>query len=136
MKVHRFIKLSLLLVLSLISAHVAYGQSDRGTITGTVTDPGGAVVANAKVTATNVDTGEAREATTSDEGTYTIAELKAAPYKITVEAAGFKSATTDDLKVAVQVTRRVDFALEVGAITDVVTVTSDSAPVIQTDSPV
>jgi hypothetical protein len=124
----------LMLVLTL--GHQAYGQSDRGNITGTVSDPSGAVVANAKVTATNLTTNEVRETTTSDEGNFTIPQLKADPYKITVEATGFKSATVENVQVAVQVTRTVDVTLEIGVITDVVTVTNDAAPVIQTDSPV
>ncbi|HYG08967.1 MAG TPA: hypothetical protein VD835_03230, partial [Pyrinomonadaceae bacterium] len=57
-------------------------------------------------------------------------------YRLSVEAAGFKTAAIEDLKVAVQVTRRADFTLEVGAISDVVTVTEESSPVIQTESPV
>jgi hypothetical protein len=114
----------------------AFGQSDRGSVTGTVTDPGGAVVVGAKITATSLETNEVREATSSDEGNYTLPELRAGLYRVTVEAQGFKSATFEDFKVAVQTTRSLDVTLEVGAITDVVTVTSDSAPVIQTDSPV
>jgi hypothetical protein len=111
-------------------------QSDRGTLTGSVTDPNGGLVTGAKVTATNINTGEVREATTSDEGTYTIPELSPAPYRVSVEASGFKTSTVENLQVAVQVTRRADFTLELGAISDVVTVTSDSTPTIQTDSPV
>ena len=53
-------------------------QSDRGAITGKVKDPTGAVVANAKVTAVNVETNEAREVTTNDEGSFTIPQLQAA----------------------------------------------------------
>ncbi|HEY0078644.1 MAG TPA: TonB-dependent receptor [Pyrinomonadaceae bacterium] len=137
MKVQRLKGVSIiLLALVFFCAPAAYGQSDRGTLTGTVSDPSGGVVPNAKVTATALDTGETRETTTSDEGTYTLAELRAAPYKVTVEAQGFKSSSADDVKVAVQVTRRVDFTLEVGAISDVVTVTSESAPIIQAESAV
>jgi hypothetical protein len=131
-------KLFTLAVFALIFAWciTAYGQSDRGNITGTVSDPGGAVIANAKVTVTDLNTNEVRETTTSDEGSFTIPQLKADPYKVTVEATGFKSATVDNVQVAVQVTRTVDVKLEIGVITDVVTVTNDAAPVIQTDSPV
>jgi hypothetical protein len=125
-----------LFALILAASIPAYGQSDRGNITGTVTDPGGAVIVNAKVTATNLNTNEVRETTTSDEGSFTIPQLKADPYRVTVEAPGFKAATIEDVQVAVQVTRTVDVKLEIGAITDVVTVTNEAAPVIQTDSPV
>ena len=117
-------------------ASSAFAQSDRGTITGTVTDSGGGVVAGAKVTATNLETGEVREATTSGEGNYTLPELPARPYRVSVEAQGFKTATVERVQVAVQVVRSLDITLEVGAISDVVTVTSESTPVIQTDTPV
>src|SRR5712691_2477405 len=133
----KFHKLSVLVLLALflMLAATASGQSDRGAIVGTVTDPNGAVVTDAKVTVTNLDSGEVREAKTSGEGAYNVPELKAAPYKISVEATGFKTATIDRVQVGVQVTRRADVKLELGAVGEIVTVASD-APVLQTDSPV
>ena len=113
----------------------AVAQSDRGAIVGTVRDPDGAIVVEAKVTVTNLESNEAREVKTTSEGNYTVPELKAAPYKITVEAQGFKTATIDKVQVAVQVTRRADFKLEIGNVGETVTISSD-APVLQTDSPV
>ncbi|HYP26263.1 MAG TPA: carboxypeptidase-like regulatory domain-containing protein [Blastocatellia bacterium] len=132
MKTRMFLALALLI---LIPALPASAQSDRGSITGTVTDPSGAAVSGVKVTATNLDTGEVRETVSNDEGNYTLAELKAGPYKLTVEGQGFKSSTFENIQVAVQVTRRADVTLEVGNVSDVVTVTSD-APVIQVESAV
>ena len=134
MKSLKAIKL-MLLMLTLMWAVPGFGQSDRGTITGTVTDPNGAVVAGAKVTVTNLNTGEVRETTTSAEGTYTLPELKADPYKLSVEAQGFKTSTIESVQVAVQVTRRADVGLELGAVGETVTV-ADDAPVIQADTPV
>src|ERR1700741_3081003 len=61
-----------LLVFTFISVPTVFGQSDRGGITGRVTDQAGAVVADAKVTALNVETGETREARTNGEGNFTI----------------------------------------------------------------
>jgi len=113
----------------------AYAQSDRGTIVGTVTDPNGAGVPDAKVTVTNLDSGEVRELKTTSEGNFTVPELKAAPHKLTVEAQGFKTATIDKVQVAVQVTRRADVKLEIGLINETTTITSE-APVLQTESPV
>jgi len=124
------------LAFTFVCASSALAQSDRGSITGTVTDPSGAVVANAKVTATNLTTNEVREATTSDQGSYTLPQLKADPYRVTVEAQGFKASTVENVQVGVQVTRTVDVTLEIGVVTDVVTVSSDATPIIQTDSPV
>ena len=72
-------KFAAVLFLLGILVTASFGQSDRGTITGTVTDPSGAVVSNAKITATNGSTGAVRETTTSGEGNYTLPELPAAP---------------------------------------------------------
>ncbi|HZI17294.1 MAG TPA: TonB-dependent receptor [Pyrinomonadaceae bacterium] len=133
------LKLSAALLLALAvlwAAPAATAQSDRGSITGTVTDQSGAVVPGAKVTATSLDTGEAREVASSGEGSFTLPELRAGRWRVSVEAPGFKTATVEDYKVAVQVRHTVDFTLEVGVVTDVVTVTSDSSPVLQSDSPV
>jgi len=136
----KFLKLSAALLFTLaalsLAAVGAHAQSDRGTITGTVADQSGAVVPGARVTATSLDTGEVREATSSGEGNYTLAELRAGRWRVSAEAAGFKTTTIDEYKVAVQVRHSVDLTLEVGAVSDVVTVTSDSAPVLQADSPV
>jgi hypothetical protein len=134
---HKVFSVAFVLALVFVLAPAtAFAQSDRGSVTGRVTDPQGAVVPNAKIIATSLDTGEAREAATSDEGTYTLPELKAGRWRISAEAAGFKTTTVDEFKVAVQVTHSVDFKLEIGAVSDVVTVTSDSNPVLQSDTPV
>src|SRR5215207_7844453 len=76
----------------------AFGQSDRGTIRGTVTDPSGAIVPNARVVLTGAETGEVREVTTTDEGAYVFPELRPATYNITVESAGFNRAAIKDFK--------------------------------------
>ena len=67
-----------------------FGQSDRGTITGTVLDPTGAAVPNARVTVTNVDTAASVTSVTTSAGDYTVPSLTAGAYSITVEAAGFR----------------------------------------------
>jgi hypothetical protein len=126
----------LLVAFMALAAAPVFAQSDRGTITGNVTDPSGAVVPNAKVTATNLDTAEVRETTTNGEGSYTLPELKAGRWRIAVEAQGFKTTTVDEYKVAVQVTHSLDVKLDVGAVADVVTVTGDQTPAIQTDTAV
>ncbi|MDT5157557.1 MAG: hypothetical protein QOH51_1914 [Acidobacteriota bacterium] len=136
MKSRRLFAAVVLALLVALAAAPVLAQSDKGSITGTVTDPTGAVVPNAKITATSLDTGETREATTGDQGSYTLPELKAGRWRVSAEAAGFKTTTVDDYKVAVQVTHSIDFKLEVGAVTDVVTVTTDAAPVLQSDTAV
>ena len=111
-----------------------YGQSDRGSIRGTVTDPEGGLVPNAKVIITNVETNETREITTSDEGSYNVPEIKAAVYRIQVEAAGFKTATIDTVQVGVGVIRNGDVQLEIGVGASV-TITAEPS-VLNTESPV
>jgi hypothetical protein len=89
MKFHKF-GIVAMFALFLMCVAPAFGQSDRGTVTGTVKDPSGAVVINATVTATNLASGEVRTATSGDEGSYTLPELKADVYRLTAEAAGFR----------------------------------------------
>lgn len=71
-------------------ASAAFGQSDRGTITGTVTDSSGAVVVGAKVRAENADTHNVRETVTTDTGNFTLAQVPVGTWDVAVEAAGFK----------------------------------------------
>src|ERR1041384_5896922 len=120
----------------LLSATSATGQTDRGSLTGRVTDPNGAGLANAKITATSLSTSETREAQTSDDGNYTIPELKADTYKVTAEAQGFKTPSAENIVIAVQTNRTLDFKLEVGEISSVVTISNNEAPVLQTETPV
>src|SRR5258706_15629731 len=82
-----------LLATFLLSAS-AIAQVDAGAVRGTVTDPTGAVVANAKVTLTNDDTGLSTASVTSAEEAYTFGPVNIGPYTIDVEAAGFRKSTT------------------------------------------
>ena len=68
----------------------AFGQGDRGTITGTVTDPSGAVIAGARVTAVNADTRNLVETITTGTGNFTLPQLPVGMWDVAVEAAGFK----------------------------------------------
>jgi hypothetical protein len=110
-------------VLALLFAFTAFAQSDRGTITGTISDPAGAVVAGAAVEAKNIATGAVYPGASSTTGNYTIAQLPAATYELTVTVAGFKKFIRAGLVVEVAGTLRVDAALEVGAASESVTVT-------------
>ena len=107
-------------------AFAAFAQSDRGTITGTVLDPAGAVVANAPIEARNTATGALYPAASSGTGNYTIAQLPAGAYELTVTVAGFKRFVRTGLEVEVAGTLRVDAALEVGAATESVTVNAEA----------
>src|SRR3954468_850387 len=96
--------LATLLILILGLGASTFAQSDRGSITGRVVDPTGAVVPDAKVTVTNTATNTSAETKTTAEGNFTFPQLQAAPYRITVEAQGFKTATVEGVQVGVQIT--------------------------------
>ena len=112
---------------------VCFGQTDRGTITGTVADSTGAVVSAAAVQARNVDTGGVYPAASSTTGNYTIAGLPAGTYELTVTVPGFKKFVRTGLIVQAAQTIRVDATLEVGSATESVTVEA-AAPQLQTES--
>src|SRR6476646_3993206 len=101
----RTTKLRHSILLILFATTLASAQTFRGTILGTVTDPNGAVVAGAKVTAKNTSTGEA--------GNYTIPELPIGPYEVRVEQTGFAAGVVSNVTVAVASERRVDVNLSV-----------------------
>jgi hypothetical protein len=104
-----------------------------GTITGTVVDPAGAVVANAAVEAANTATNARYPVATSATGNYTMTELPPGIYNMTVTAPGFKKFVRSGLEVQAAVTIRVDATLEVGATTEEVTITA-AAPLLKTES--
>ena len=108
-------------------------QTDRGTITGTVTDPAGAVIAGAMIQARNQATGAVYPAATSDTGNYTVAQLPAGSYDLLITAMGFKQFVRAGLTVEVAGTIRVDTAMQVGAANESVTVT-EAAPLLNTES--
>jgi Carboxypeptidase regulatory-like domain/TonB dependent receptor len=111
----------------------AFAQTDRGTITGTVSDPAGAVVANAVVEAKNTESGTTFQAGTSATGNYTLAQMPVGTYEVSATSSGFKKAVRPGVIVSVAVTVRVDFALEVGTSTESVTVQAE-APLLKTES--
>src|ERR1044071_5455837 len=78
-----------------------FAQSDRGTITGTISDPAGAVVASAPVEAKNTETGTVYPTETSATGNYTLAQLPAGPYEMTVTVPGFKRFVRQNIVVSV-----------------------------------
>jgi len=111
----------------------AFAQGDRGTITGTVDDPAGAVVASAAIEAKHVETGAVYQTASTATGNYTLAQLPAGSYELSVSVPGFKKYIRQGLTVQVAETLRIDVALEVGAATESVTVQAD-APLLKTES--
>src|SRR5579884_3890458 len=116
-----------------VCAAAVLAQSDRGTITGTVSDPAGAVIASAGDEARNVETGALYPVATSTTGNYTIAQLPAGSYELTITVAGFKKFIRPGLIIQAAQTIRVDATLEVGNATESVTVNAE-APLLKTES--
>ncbi|HEV2494013.1 MAG TPA: TonB-dependent receptor [Terriglobia bacterium] len=109
------------------------GQGGLSTLRGTVTDPSGAVVPQAKVTVEEVGTGiTARSVTTDAQGNYEVPALKEATYRLRVEAKGFETSVISDIHLAGNEAKRVDVALRVGATASQVVV-SAAATVIETE---
>jgi len=101
-------------------------QEFRGSILGIVTDPSGAVVTEAKIKVTNESTNTSTEVQTNAEGNYVVPFLLPAKYTVSVDAAGFKTATRKDVIVQVQDRITLNFALEIGSPTEVVNITAES----------
>ena len=118
---------------SVLFALAAFGQTDRGSITGTISDPAGAVVASAKIEAKNVATGATYEVASTDTGNYTLSQLPAGTYEMSVTVTGFKKFVRQNLTVQVAGTLRIDVRLEVGATSESVTVT-EATPLLKTES--
>ncbi|HKQ74431.1 MAG TPA: TonB-dependent receptor [Blastocatellia bacterium] len=126
-------RVTLATICLLILATATFAQSDRGTITGAVKDPAGAVVARADVIVRNIATGTEYKTVTTETGNYTISSLPAGSYELRVEASGFKKHISNGVQVQLLQTSRVDATLEIGAPSDTVTVTA-TAPLLQTQS--
>jgi outer membrane receptor protein involved in Fe transport len=100
-------------------------------INGTITDPTGAVIPGAAVSVENEQTGIRWEAFTNDAGYYTVPLLQPGSYRITVQTEGFRAITRSGIQLAVAQTVKLDFRLEVGAVTESIDVT-DTVPLLDT----
>jgi len=112
----------ILLLGALVLLFAAQGLAQEATIVGTITDPSGAAVANAKVTLTNLDTNLSKEFTTNDTGQYVAEALHIGPYTVKVETSGFKTAERKGVVLQVGDRQRLDFQLAVGGSQEMVTV--------------
>ena len=111
----------------------AAGQSVTGTILGTVTDASGAVVAGAKVTILNEGTALTRTVVSDVSGEYTVPSLPTGRYTVMSEMSGFKALALSNIEVGVDQRVRIDLKLEVGAMTESVSITAET-PLVQTSS--
>ncbi len=122
-----------MLLTILVAAGLLQAQTDRGTITGTVTDQSGAVLVGAKVTVLNTGTGSSVETSTSGAGLFTVPQLTVGVYRVTIEQAGFKKHVQEGVTVALGQTVRVEAALQVGEVSQSVEVQAE-APVLKPDT--
>jgi hypothetical protein len=108
-------------------------QDTRGTISGTVTDPQAATVVGASVLVTNTATNVSTQLTTNASGYYEARLLMPGPYQVTVEAPGFKKIVRSGLVLRMSEQLRIDLQLEIGGVTDSVTITAES-PILDTST--
>jgi hypothetical protein len=108
---------------------LSYGQIDRATIEGIVTDASGASVADARVTVTRVAANDKLELGTNDRGRYFAPNLPIGEYRVNVEKPGFRSAVSEVINLQAQASARFDFKLSVGQINETVQV-SGEAPIV------
>jgi hypothetical protein len=128
----RILLVSTNLVFVLLAAVSLSAQTFRGTILGTVTDPSGAVIAGAKVTAKNTGTGLERSTETSADGSYSLPELPIGTYNVTVTQTGFQTFVATGVTVDVSTGRRVDAAMKTGEVSTKVEVSADTLPLVET----
>jgi hypothetical protein len=123
----RRLLLSGVCILSVL-AGVLWAQSDRATITGTVSDPSGAVVPGVSVTATNLDTGVRTASVSNDVGIYTLLNLPIGRYSVTFAKEGFHTLDRAGISLAIAQVLKLDATLPVGHMTEMVTVEADASP--------
>ena len=112
---------------------LGFAQSDRGTITGTVADPGGALIPNAQVLIVNQGTGVRLELNTTQTGAFSAPYLSAGLYDVSVEMQGFRKSLQKGVRVQVAQTASVDIVLQLGTASESISVTSEAA-LLTTDS--
>jgi len=112
---------------------LCWSQLNRGTLTGVITDPQGAAVAGAAITARHVDTGVVSATASTDSGNYTLPALPIGVYRVEFEAPGFKKVVRDQTEVLAGVTHRADVQFELGSVSESVLVESQASQ-LQTES--
>ena len=123
---------SLLLLFAILAIVSIQAQEVTAVINGTVTDPSGAAISGAQITATDLDRGTRFTATTGLGGNYTLPRLPVGRYDIQVESAGFQTAIKKDVTLVLNQVAELNFQLVIGKVGQAVEVTS-AAPVLQTE---
>lgn len=114
-----------LVLLTTSVGSLCLGQTTQ--ITGTITDPSGAVVPGVEIVATNIGTGVEYRSRSNEQGYYTVPSLAPGQYKMEVRGQGFKPVVRSGIRLAVAEVLRLDFALEVGAVTEQIEVSGEAA---------
>src|SRR5712692_10293263 len=117
---------SISLALALLAGPQIWAQGERGGFNGVVTDASGSVVPSAVVKATEVTTNVDTQAITTDGGIYRLPYMPSGTYRITVSKAGFQTAVRENVILHVAQPLTVDFALQLGAVTEQVTVSGEA----------
>ncbi len=125
-----------LLIAGLLAGSLCLAQESRATIIGRVTDPTGAVVPGADIRAVNLATNAGASSVSNESGNFEIPYLLPGIYKVTVTSGGFKTAVRDQIELRVADRLALDFALELGAVGDSVTVTGETPLVESTTAAV
>lgn len=129
----RFLSLLLSLLVVFSTNILVQGQSTYGAITGSVADPSGAAIADARITLTNLGTAEKRVQPTGADGLYSFVNLIPGSYRLEVEKQGFKRVTQEPVVVQVQQSSKIDISMPIGQATETVEVTSET-PLLQSET--
>jgi len=123
-----------LLLFTLLPASFLFGQATEGSILGTVTDNSTAVVPDARITVTNLDTNFVRSTQTNGDGEYVVPNLPIGHYTVSAEKAGFRKAVVPPVEMNLKARVRADLQLQVGETSQSIEVTGAASP-LKTDSP-
>src|SRR6266853_4230008 len=134
--VFRIVTRSVCLALVFLTSILSHAQTESATMSGTVMDRSGAVVADTKIVVTNSDTNVRTATTTNKSGTYVVTGLRPGRYRMSVNKEGFRSIVVTDITLNVQDVVSRNFSLEVGAFSESITVTADQININTTDATV
>jgi hypothetical protein len=125
-----------LLVCAFLFQALTFAQTSRGTVSGIVTDPNGAVVSGATVTLTNTQTNVARTATSNEDGAYRFDAVELGTYSVKVASSGFGELSKTNIEVRANQISTVDTQLQPGGQNIVIDVTAEAGAILQTEAPV
>jgi hypothetical protein len=130
----QFLLLTLVCAVLFLLPATALSQTVTGTLQGAVSDAKGAVIPGAQVVIRNMDTGQERTLQTNGEGTYVASFLPLGRYNVTVSSTGFSKVSQENIEVALNQTRVINFTLNPSSVTEAVVVTTEAAPINTTNA--